>query len=67
MNMLGAQALGVASLKEGQLEIMLDRRLNQDDGRGLFQVISFFVVLNVLPILGCSGQQKDIIPLPTIS
>lgn len=41
MNMLGAQALGVASLKEGQLEIMLDRRLNQDDGRGLFQVISF--------------------------
>lgn len=37
MSLLGAQALGVASLLEGQMEVMLDRRLNQDDGRGLFQ------------------------------
>ncbi|KIH42229.1 hypothetical protein ANCDUO_27787 [Ancylostoma duodenale] len=37
LSLFGAQALGVASLKSGQLEVMLDRRLEHDDGRGLFQ------------------------------
>ena len=31
------QPLGVASLFEGTVELMLDRRLSRDDGRGLMQ------------------------------
>ncbi|CAJ0939244.1 unnamed protein product, partial [Mesorhabditis belari] len=37
MTLIGAQALGVSSLKNGWLEVMLDRRLQQDDNRGLQQ------------------------------
>ncbi|XP_074661224.1 alpha-mannosidase 2-like [Tubulanus polymorphus] len=38
-SVLSAQSLGVASLQEGVLEVMMDRRLNQDDGRGLMQAV----------------------------
>jgi alpha-mannosidase II len=38
LTLLGRQALGVASLNTGQIEVILDRRLLQDDDRGLAQV-----------------------------
>ncbi|VDM98259.1 unnamed protein product [Thelazia callipaeda] len=40
MTLISAQPLGVANLASGQLDVMLDRRLNQDDGRGLFSGVT---------------------------
>ena len=40
LTLVSKQPLGGSSLKPGQLEIMMDRRLSQDDNRGLFQGVS---------------------------
>ena len=37
MTVLSEHAQGTASLQDGSIDIWLDRRLNQDDNRGLFQ------------------------------
>jgi alpha-mannosidase II len=37
LTLLGRQALGVASLNAGSMDVILDRRLSQDDDRGLGQ------------------------------
>ena len=37
LSLITGQPLGGSSVASGQLEVMLDRRLAQDDNRGLFQ------------------------------
>uniref|UniRef100_U5EZM2 Alpha-mannosidase n=1 Tax=Corethrella appendiculata TaxID=1370023 RepID=U5EZM2_9DIPT len=52
LTLLSAQPLGGGSLKSGEMEIMQDRRLNQDDDRGLGQgVTDNKPVLNIFKLI----------------
>ncbi|RZF47561.1 hypothetical protein LSTR_LSTR009097 [Laodelphax striatellus] len=66
LTVLSAQPLGVSSYREGQLEIMQDRRLLQDDNRGLDQgvtdntpVISIFRILVEERKSGCYSLSSE--------
>ncbi len=66
MTLIGRQPVGVASLQSGQLEVILERRLMQDDNRGLFQgVTDNMVTHNSFALLlerrtkDCVGEADD--------
>ncbi|KAM4747675.1 alpha-mannosidase 2x-like isoform 2-T2 [Rhinophrynus dorsalis] len=68
-----AQALGVSSLKSGQLEVILDRRLMQDDNRGLGQglkdnkrICSRFRVLLEKRSAGNKSQGSQPVSFPSL-
>ena len=71
LSLIGAQSLGVASLYKGSLEVMLDRRLLYDDGRGLGQGIQdnkrslsqFLLLLESRTYT--ERADKDTVPLPS--
>ena len=67
LTLITKQPLGGSSLKSGQLEIMMDRRLSQDDNRGLFQGVSdnhitphtFYLVLE-RKYEGCASGKHNV-------
>eukprot|EP00095_Tigriopus_kingsejongensis_P010888 maker-scaffold1216_size55193-snap-gene-0.9 protein:Tk10888 transcript:maker-scaffold1216_size55193-snap-gene-0.9-mRNA-1 annotation:"alpha-mannosidase 2" len=66
MTLISGQPLGGSSLASGQIEIMLDRRLVQDDNRGLFQGVTdnhitphLFQLLLERKITNCQDEADD--------
>lgn len=65
LSLISGQPLGGTSLAPGQLEVMLDRRLSQDDNRGLFQgvldnkvTLQTFVLVLERQVAGCLQEPE---------
>jgi len=66
LSLVSSQPLGGTSGASGQIEVMLDRRLMQDDNRGLFQGVQdnkvtphHFTLLLERTIKGCSSASPE--------
>ncbi|CAH1791394.1 unnamed protein product [Owenia fusiformis] len=76
LSVLGTCALGVATLSNGELEIMLDRRLTYDDNRGMGEGVldtrptpsHFFLMLENFEDSSLSSKQyKDKMSFPSLT
>lgn len=68
LTLLSAQSLGVSSLKSGQIEVIMDRRLMQDDNRGLEQGVHdnkitanlFRILLEKRTVMNMEEEKKSV-------
>ena len=67
MTLISRQPLGGSSLQSGEMEIMMDRRLMQDDNRGLFQGVTdnhitphSFTLLLERKTKNCKDEAEDV-------
>ncbi|XP_001504635.1 alpha-mannosidase 2 [Equus przewalskii] len=68
LTLLSAQSLGVSSLESGQIEVIMDRRLMQDDNRGLDQGVHdnkitanlFRILLEKRTVVNMEEEKKSV-------
>lgn len=68
LTLLSAQSLGVSSLKSGLIEVIMDRRLMQDDNRGLEQGVHdnkitanlFRILLEKRTVMNMEEEKKSV-------
>ena len=66
LSLISCQPLGGTSASQGQIVVMLDRRLMQDDNRGLFQGVQdnkvtphHFTLLVERQVVGAKVEEED--------